>query len=128
MIAKTTNGITIRVRKKYLSKHSQPQESKYNFAYHVTISNERSTAVQLISRRWVIKSAHGSVKVVEGEGVIGQQPIIQPGASYEYNSWCPLTSRFGTMSGSYAMIDTSTNAEFHVEIPEFALEHPPMLN
>ena len=128
MIAKTTNGVTIRVRKKFLDDHSNPQEHKFIHGYHVTISNERSTPVQLISRYWLIKSASGMVKVVEGEGVIGQQPVIGPNSSYQYNSWCPLPVRFGSMSGYYTMVDQTTNEEFNVDIPEFNLEFPAMLN
>lgn len=128
MIAKTTNGVTIRVRTKYLAKHSQPQEGQYNYGYHVTITNERSHPVQLLSRYWLIKSANGLAKEVEGEGVIGQQPIIGPNSSYQYNSWCPLTTRFGSMSGFYVMQDQLTEEVLQVEIPEFQLEFPPALN
>jgi len=128
MIAKTTNGVTIRVMTKYLAQQSRPEDQQFNYGYHVTITNERSEPVKLISRFWKIKSAGAPTKVVEGEGVIGQQPIIGPNSSYQYNSWCPLTSRFGAMKGYYVMEDQITGEVIEVEIPEFELVFPPVLN
>lgn len=128
MIAKTTNGVTIRVRKKYLESHSDPQRHKFIFAYHVTVTNERSSRIQLLQRLWEITPLTGSTKVVEGDGVIGQQPIIEPGSQYQYNSWCPLPTRFGSMRGHYTMRDLELQEDFEAEIPEFILEFPPALN
>src|SRR5690606_33267069 len=94
-------NIQVRVKSRYLAEQSDPAMSRYVFAYHVTIANQGTMAAQLISRRWVITDAKYAVQEVRGEGVIGQQPRIAPGQTYEYPGGCVLTTDVGTMEGSY---------------------------
>ena len=128
MPTETTQGITIEVVTRYMPEHSSPLDKQFNFAYQVVIRNEREHPVQLISRFWEITPAAGPVKVVEGEGVIGQQPIIEPGNFHEYTSWCPLKTPMGRMQGHFIMQDLTTDDDFLAEIPSFELIYPPLLN
>lgn len=119
----TTEGIRIQVEPQYLSEYSKPEQSEYFFGYHVKVSNESNRWTKLLSRRWVIIDADGKQQVVEGEGVIGVQPELEPGQTYEYASACPLGTEWGTMEGSYRMI-WEDGVEFDVTIARFYLAVP----
>jgi ApaG protein len=117
----TTNGIRVQVESRYSPEHSRP--GQWFFLYTVTISNEASETVQLISRHWVIRDGNGRVEEVRGPGVVGDQPVLEPGDSYEYTSGCPLPTPFGSMLGSYQMV-TAGGSHFDAEIAEFVLREP----
>jgi ApaG protein len=119
----TTRGVRVRVDARYSPSHSQPQFKSWLFLYTVKISNESSHVVRLISRHWIIEDANGEREEVRGPGVVGQQPVISPGESYEYTSGCPLTTPFGSMRGTYQMV-TEDGDMFDVEIAPFTLSEP----
>ena len=123
----TTNGIRVQVKAMFLPDQSSPRENHYHFAYHITISNVGPETAQLISRRWVITDADGDVQEVHGPGVVGEQPILEPGASFEYTSSCPLKTNVGTMHGTYQMVRAHGEA-FDVRIAPFTLAVPNALN
>ena len=118
-----TNGIRVHVTSQYSAEHSQPLQKQWFFLYTVEISNESQDTVQLISRHWVITDADSQIEEVRGPGVVGKQPVLAPGESFEYTSGCPLTTPFGTMKGTYHMV-TTKGSHFDVEIPPFALTEP----
>lgn len=118
-----TRDIVVRVAASYLSEQSEPGRGRWFWAYHIRIGNESHQAVQLLSRRWTITDGRGGQHQVEGEGVIGEQPMIAPGSSYDYVSGCPLTTPTGWMEGSYQMIGADGQT-FDVAIPRFALRAP----
>ncbi len=120
--AATTAGITVRVAPRFLPEQSDPDAPRFVWSYHVRIENHGDQSVQLFARHWIITDADGHVEEIEGEGVVGDQPFIAPGAAYDYVSGCPLPTPSGTMHGSYAM--ERDGEVFDVEIPAFALEHP----
>ena len=119
----TTGGITVRVAVSYLSEQSQPAHGRWFWSYHIRIENDGETPVQLLSRRWIILDGRGSRHEVEGEGVVGDQPVIDPGESYDYVSGCPLQTPSGSMEGSYGMIDAD-GEDFDAAIPRFPLLAP----
>jgi ApaG protein len=118
-----TRGVTVRVSVSYLAEQSEPVQARWFWAYHIRIENGGDRAVQLLTRHWVITDGRGARHSVEGEGVVGEQPLILPGASYDYVSGCPLSTPTGSMQGSYHMLDTD-GAAFDVAIPKFALTAP----
>ena len=118
-----TNGIRVHVTSQYSAEHSQPLQKQWFFLYTVEISNESQDTVQLISRHWVISDADSQIEEVRGPGVVGKQPVLAPGESFEYTSGCPLTTPFGTMKGTYHMV-TTKGSHFDVEIATFALTEP----
>lgn len=120
MRTSTTHDITVSVNIFYKDQYSEPQNDKYFFAYRVTIENKSTRAVQLLSRRWQIFDSNNVMRKVEGEGVIGEQPVIAPGKSHEYVSWCPLETEIGKMNGTYLM-QSEEGDRFRVKIPEFDL-------
>jgi ApaG protein len=122
-----TRGIRIQVRSEYVRERSRPLEGQWFFAYTVVITNEGSETTQLVSRHWVITDATGEVQEVKGPGVIGQQPVLRPGESFEYSSACPLTTPFGSMRGTYQMVTTG-GAAFDAEIAPFSLSEPFAIN
>ena len=123
MYSAKTNGIRIDVEPIYLEDESEPVESRYFWAYSIDISNEREDSVQLLSRHWVITDGTGMREEVRGPGVIGKQPVIEPGEMFSYTSGCPLTTPSGIMAGTYQM--TSPDGEpFSVDIPAFSLDLP----
>ncbi|MFN4080873.1 MAG: Co2+/Mg2+ efflux protein ApaG [Saprospiraceae bacterium] len=124
----TTNGITITVDTRYLASESRPLQDYFVFAYHIVIGNGTSFAVQLLRRHWLILDGVGQMREVEGAGVIGQQPILQPGESHAYTSWCALPTEIGRMSGTYLMQRLHDEALFEVLIPRFNLITPIILN
>lgn len=118
-----TAGVTVRVSVSYLPEQSEPARGRWFWAYHVRIENEGEQAVQLLTRHWIITDGRGARHSVEGEGVVGEQPVIQPGGSFDYVSGCPLATPTGSMQGSYHMIGAD-GAAFDVAIPKFALVAP----
>ena len=119
----TTRDITVRVSVTYLPEQSEPSKGRWFWAYHIRIENEGDGAVQLVSREWVISDGRGVQHEVRGEGVVGEQPVLEPGGSFDYVSGCPLTSPIGSMEGQYHMVATD-GSNFAVEIPRFALISP----
>ena len=116
----TTEGVKISVRPVYLDGQSDALSHKFVFAYFINITNERNETVQLLRRHWHIVHSNGRTEEVEGEGVIGQQPVIAPGKIHEYNSFCILETMEGHMEGTYLM--KRPNGElFRVTIPRFTL-------
>lgn len=116
-----TRGIHVEVTSRYAPERSAP--GRWFFLYSVRISNHSNETARLLSRHWIIQDAAGRVQEVKGEGVVGEQPVLEPGASHEYTSGCPLPTPFGTMRGSYQMI-TAAGDRFDAEIPEFVLREP----
>jgi ApaG protein len=119
----TTRNIRVRVDSQYDPGRSSPQQSHWFFLYTVSITNEGQDTVQLISRHWVITDGMGKVEEVKGPGVIGKQPMLAPGQSFEYTSGCPLTTPFGSMQGTYQMVNPSAE-KFDIEIAPFTLSEP----
>jgi ApaG protein len=119
--------IAIEVTTQYLPEQSDPDAERYFFAYTITVRNSGSVAAQLISRHWIITDAEGKQEEVRGLGVVGHQPLLKPGESFEYTSGCPLASPVGTMSGSYQMV-AEDGTRFEAPIPEFMLAMPRTLH
>lgn len=119
----TTRGITVRVAVSYLAEQSAPASGRWFWSYHIRIENGGDTSVQLMSRHWMITDGRGALHEVRGEGVVGEMPLIAPGASFDYVSGCPLATPTGRMEGSYRMVDEH-GAAFDVTIPRFALLGP----
>lgn len=122
--AATSHGIEVVVRAFYLEDQSDPDEGAYVWAYKVTITNHGAATVQLMTRSWVITNARGRVQRVHGPGVIGEQPVLEPGDSFAYTSGTPLDTPSGFMSGTYGMVITETGEPFDVTIPAFSLDSP----
>ena len=122
-----TSGIKVQVVSKYIPEHANPDIPRYFFAYRVTITNESETAIKLMDRHWEITDAIGKLKVVDGEGVIGKQPIIKPGKSFSYNSFCPIETEFGMMTGHFQM-KREDGHFIKIEIPQFQLISPFSIN
>lgn len=123
----TTRGVRIQVKSAYLSDRSAPSEGRYLFAYRVRISNVGTETVQLLSREWIITDSDGDVETVRGPGVVGEQPVLNPGQSFEYTSFCPLPTPIGSMHGTYQMMAASGEG-FDAEIAPFSLAVPTALN
>ena len=119
----TTQGVTVRVSVSYLPEQSEPGRGRWFWAYHVRIENEGGRAVQLLTRHWIITDGRGARHSVEGEGVVGEQPLIEPGGSFDYVSGCPLATPTGAMQGSYRMV-AEDGTTFDVDIPRFTLTAP----
>lgn len=127
MSDQVTRGIRVRVQSRYVPERSAPEQGEYFFAYTVRIANEGEETAQLMSRRWVITNGQGRVDVVEGPGVVGEQPVLAPGTSFEYTSFCPLPTPFGSMEGVYRMV-TPGGTRFEAVIAAFTLAVPTALN
>lgn len=119
----TTREIAVRVAVSYLPEQSDPSSSRWFWSYHVRIENGSDLSVQLLSRNWQIVDGNGTVHEVQGEGVVGEMPLIAPGGSFDYVSGCPLDTPSGSMSGSYRMVDED-GSSFDVTIPRFQLTAP----
>lgn len=128
MITEITDGVKISVETTYQSEYSNPANEHFMFAYKITIENLSNYSVQLMRRHWFIFDSNGTHREVEGEGVVGLQPIIEPGEFHEYVSGCNLKSEMGSMKGSYQMKRLLDDDEFDVVIPEFQLIAPYKLN
>jgi ApaG protein len=123
MYSETTRSIKITVRPFYLEQHSSPADNHYVWAYHVRIENCGSEIVQLRNRHWRITDGFGRQQEVRGPGVVGEQPVLNPGESFEYTSSCPLATPSGFMVGDYEM-ETRNGENFLVQIPAFSLDTP----
>jgi ApaG protein len=123
MFEETTRNIRVSVEPTFLHEESEPSEGRYLWAYRVTIENRGRETVQLLSRFWRIIDAHGRTKEVRGPGVVGEQPVIEPGESFEYTSGTPLETPSGFMAGSYRM-QSASGESFDIGIPMFALDSP----
>lgn len=122
-----TSEVRVQVESQYLPQHSKPELDRYLFTYVVKITNEGPRPVQLLDRHWIITDAEGYVEEVEGPGVIGETPLISPGSSHQYRSFCPLNTPFGMMEGSYGMIDMEGN-RFRVTVGLFTMATPEAIN
>ena len=118
-----TRGVRVRVVASYLPEQSEPEEGRWVWAYMIEIENGSAETVQLVDRHWTITDAHGRVEEVQGPGVVGEQPVLEPGDSYQYTSGCPLSTDSGVMVGSYGMI-TGRGERFEAAIPAFSLHLP----
>jgi ApaG protein len=118
-----TRGVRVRVQSEYSPDQSAPAKNQWFFLYTVTISNEGAETVQLLTRHWVITDGTGHIQEVRGPGVVGKQPTLKPGESFEYTSGCPLTTPFGVMEGTYQMI-TPAGERFDAKIAPFTLSEP----
>ena len=119
--------VTVAVKSAYLAEQSDPARSHYVFAYTITITNTGAVAAQLVSRHWIITDAEQKVQEVKGLGVVGQQPLLQPGESFEYTSGTSLSTAVGTMRGTYQMV-AGDGKTFDAEIPLFTLSMPRVLH
>jgi len=115
-----TNNIRVEVMAQHSPEHSRPQQHEWVFQYTVRITNQGLDTVQLISRHWIITDALDHMEEVEGPGVVGKQPVLAPGQSFEYSSWCPLKTPTGMMHGTYQMV-TESGTQFDIEIAPFGL-------
>jgi ApaG protein len=128
MTSKLSEGIKVSVETFYQPEFSNPLQNEFMFAYQVTIENSNNFPVQLLSRHWHIFDSNGSVREVEGEGVVGVQPVIAPGEFYQYMSGCNLRSEMGRMHGTYLIENTLTHRTFNVIIPAFEMQVPFKMN
>lgn len=120
----TTRSLRVSVRSFYLADQSRPDENHYVWAYRVRIENLGNEPVQLLHRTWVITDSQGRIQTIRGEGVIGQQPVLEPGESFEYTSGTPLETPSGFMSGMYHMVATGSGEMFDIVVPAFSLDSP----
>jgi ApaG protein len=128
MASKISEGVEISVETFYQPDHSNPKQHEHMFAYRITIENHNSFTIQLLRRHWHIFDSNGEYREVEGEGVIGEQPVLQPGEQYQYMSGCNLNTEMGKMVGTYEMENLSTKLKFEVNIPPFEMVVPAKLN
>ncbi len=118
-----TRGVRVRVQAEYAPERSNPSRGEWFFLYTIRISNEEAETVQLLTRHWIITDGTGQVEEVRGPGVVGEQPILKKGESFEYTSGCPLPTPFGVMKGTYQMI-TGGGERFDATIAPFTLSEP----
>lgn len=128
MVKTSTHNIEISVEAKYWPQHSIPKENHYFFVYFITIENKSDYSVQLLRRHWDIFDSTSETREVDGDGVVGETPVLEPGQKFEYNSGCNLTSEMGYMKGYYTLVKLLDGKEFAVEIPRFELIVPGKLN
>lgn len=128
MVSAVTHEIEVSVETEYQAELSNPKVGLYMFAYHINIENHGEYAVQLLRRRWNIYDSNGEHRVVEGEGVVGEQPVLESGQYHKYSSACNLITDMGKMHGSYQFVRLADGKLFTVEIPEFKLISPFRMN
>src|SRR5258708_5997788 len=116
-----TNHIRVEVLSRYSPENSHPLQGAWIFQYTVRITNQGAETVQLVSRHWIITDGLGHIEEVTGPGVVGEQPVLAPGESFQYSSWCPLKTPTGRMHGTYQMARADGN-QFDIEIAPFALK------
>jgi ApaG protein len=121
--AETTDGVTVRVVTNFLEDQSSPAQNRWFWSYHIRLENHRDDPVQLLTRHWKITDGRGMISHVDGDGVVGEQPVLQPGGSHDYVSGCPLATSHGMMEGHYRFI-RADGSTFLVEIPRFRLVAP----
>jgi len=119
----TTRGVRVSVQSEYAPDRSRPADQQWFFLYTITITNDGSDTVQLISRHWIITDGAGHVEEVNGPGVVGQQPVLAPGERFTYTSGCPLSTPFGKMEGTYQMV-TRSGESFDATVAPFTLSEP----
>jgi ApaG protein len=127
MSSAVTNGILVTVVSEYIPERSSLSSRQFAFAYTVRIQNQGDSAAQLRSRHWIISDSNGAIQEVRGDGVVGEQPMLQPGQHFEYTSWCVIATATGTMRGTYRMVRPDGDV-FDAEIAPFRLGLPPTLN
>ena len=125
--AATTDGVTVRVTVNFLPEQSDPANGKWFWIYHIRIENASRERVQLMTRHWRITDAQGTVRHVDGEGVVGEQPVLKPGEGFRYTSGAVIETPVGTMQGSYQMV-AADGQQFDATIPEFVLSAPRTLH
>lgn len=118
-----TRGFRVTAKPRYLKNDSDPESRRYIFAYRITIANETAPPARLLSRRWNIVDSHGRAEEVIGEGVVGATPHLSPGECFEYESFCPLATSWGTMEGAYTML-AEDGERFEIIVPRFYLVCP----
>jgi ApaG protein len=123
-----TRGIRVEVSAHYVPERSRPSDGHWFFAYHIRIENAGTETVKLVSRHWIIANAHDEEEEVRGPGVVGAQPVLEPGQQFEYTSFCPLDTPFGSMRGTYQMLVIGSGEQFDAEIATFALVEPFSVN
>lgn len=128
MIQQVTNGIKISVETKFIGTSYHNDRLHYGFSYQITIKNQSNDSVQLLKRHWNIYDSLNSTNIVDGSGVVGKKPIINPGDEHSYSSYCMLTSDIGSMNGYYEMVNFTSTKNFKVHIPTFQLMVPGALN
>lgn len=128
MIKQVTHGVAISVQTRFLPSESSIRHGHYFFMYEITIENQNEYAVQLLSRHWHIYDSNGDYREVKGEGVIGEQPVIESGQKYTYRSGCNLATEIGRMEGSYTMQRLFDEKQFSAQIPAFHFVLPAKLN
>lgn len=117
----------VSVQPQFMPEHSNPDEGQYVFAYTVTVRNTGDVTAQLLARHWIITDGEGHIEEVRGEGVVGEQPVLQPGQAFQYTSGCPLPTPVGSMRGRYFCV-AEDGTRFEAEIPEFVLSMPRTLH
>jgi len=128
MKTQITKGIKISVQSTFQPLYSKPILGQFVFSYHITIENQGKQTVQLLRRHWLITDSLGAQREVEGKGVIGLQPVLEPGDIHTYDSWCPLATAIGQMEGSFLMLNADTQLTFKAKVPRFHLVSPVALN
>lgn len=128
MVSKTSEGVQISVETFYQPDYSNPANNEFMFAYRITVENRNNFTVKLLRRHWFIFDSNGENREVEGEGVVGAQPVLQPGKQYQYVSGCNLRTEMGRMYGTYLMENENTKGTFVVKIPPFEMVAPSKLN
>lgn len=125
--AAMTDGVTVRVAVNFLPEQSRVDAGKWFWVYHIRIENDSDQSVQLLTRHWRITDGRGLVSFVDGDGVVGEQPVLRPGQSHDYVSGCPLGTHHGSMEGHYVM-ERADGTQFDVSIPYFPLAAPAPAN
>lgn len=128
MVYEVTKGVLVKVQTTYLQEYSHPEQLHHVFSYYITIENSNNFPIRLLRRQWYIYDSDGSYNEVEGEGVVGEQPILEQNDKHEYSSGCNLHTTMGKMVGTYLFEKLKTKEQFIVKIPEFKLIAPFRLN
>jgi len=123
MYQAVTRNIRVTVKPQFLENQSLPEERKFVWAYTITVENQSEETVKLLTRHWIITDGLGRKQEVKGDGVVGEQPTLNPGDSFEYSSGCPLSTPSGLMQGSYGMVNHRTEM-FEIAVPVFSLDSP----
>ncbi len=128
VVIRRTEDVLVSVETAFLPAQSDPTKDHFTFAYRIRITNESAETVQLLRRMWLITDAYGRKRKVEGDGVVGLQPILAPGESHEYISGCDFISPIGQMKGYFTMVRKRDGSEFKAQVPTFTMATPPTLN
>ena len=128
MVSKISEGVQVSVETFYQAEYSNPANHEFMFAYRITIENHNLFSIKLLQRKWYILDGDGQYREVEGDGVVGEQPVLQPGEQYQYVSGCNLNTEMGRMVGTYQMANQNNQKVFEVNIPPFELIVPAKMN